>query len=1549
MGSSSKKKKEKQKDFVKPKLKVGKTKPKADNHTSTSFKSKAIVVGHQSLNAAAPTVQTQLKHNLTLLNHHAYSTRRDSLSHIASVLSSSSPSNPPISYSILLPALAPLILDSAAPVRTQLLTLFKSLTKSKDLRQDAIIPVDAVRMHTPRFLLYVHSAMTHISAEIRGDSTNFLAWLLDVVGEDTVRGAKGWGKTLKCWMVLLGWESGKSGTGIRTSTIEFSDPGKNKKAALQHLTVLKRFLSVGMLEDSAPASHFDIRMMDLLQPHQHTDLHLMPKTSNIYAHLSLFAASGAVENVSEEDAEGSAEDFDSRRRIMRNVFEENIRAGLNSRLQEAGEVGRLAGGVLKVMDKALKTEGPERPEETRDGIINFRDSLKPNDKQKLDSFSDPSADDVVKLVTDIDDSLQRKQKRRKLQSSAFMDFVRSVQQFGGIVDTTVQSNPEIAALVWGGVKFVLMAFLNHSKYLERITEMCEKMGRICPQYDRFIKLFPTHIELRSSVCEFYVLVVEFFKDAILFLYKSAIKQLAIATFNPFEERFASVIKRLTLIKETVDKEIYLASENELQLERINAAQARTYVKNFHNLAKTAFNDYQDDRIKLGEEYKRSKREKLLRNISEYPYHFDFADNLHKRLDKTGQWILQAPEYTSWLNSPNSSALWYHAIPGFGKSVLTAGIVDSLFEMSKTGLNANSTTNPSTRYYISYFFCTYTNTSSLNARTILSSLLHQLFYYSHALPKDLLDRLGSQFEDKASAGRVGIIDIQNLLIEIIKSNNACNFGVLDGIDECTDKKRGIVIRVLKQMLSSIPNNLKILLSSRGSQDIARALKEFDQIDLLASNQSDIEMFITQTLQDKELEGQLPELQPDLLDKIRATLAANAKGLFVWVDLQISEICNEANAEDIELALAPSNLPKDLNELYTRILRRILKFRRPEIAKDIFKWVGYALRPLTLDEIKEATIIDSSKIPDWPSLQKCTQMDDAKWIQNCENLVTLNKATKTIQFAHYTIKEFLSSGQLQKDPELSEAFYLDASEAHKMLGSACVAYFELPEIAKPSMNQQQAFIPKKEGESLNLVPQIVANSESSWVGWLARMVNRSPQQKADTKTSSMALIKSRNTAALIVSQKESFKKMLQRYPLLEYATSNWLLHYDRVFAILRESYGGFNTSLPSGISVSVPSYSDGRENRGYLWEQLEFWVLNQVKVTFTVSIPVKTSVKEFGEAITANPEVIRFPWQSYFVPDPNNTEQREERLFKALDWALDNNVYILFAIIYACLYPKEASLLPDYWFNRRPTVDVLRHYRQGGSLFSIPQRDSRFDILCHNSNSFQSLWVFAVLSFRQDLKSMTYIHKEQIYTLMPYACESGDLALLEFLGGLWLAIPGAADGTKNVTIRTETFAAMMCGAITADSLEIVDKLLTDDLLSIFTRNIEDIVFENTMPLIPALGNARMFKHLMDKWRDPFKKDGGSGPDIARRVLLAVAESGCTEMMTACFEKTGSSYRQNQPFYLDRVLITAVAHNHLDLVKLIAAQLRIDGLIRTGAVSETEHTTQRLVLSKMQNFNG
>ncbi|KAJ3498984.1 hypothetical protein NLG97_g689 [Lecanicillium saksenae] len=95
MGSSMKKKKEKAKDFQKTKLKVGKTKAKASNFTDTSFKSKAIVMGHQSLSTEAPDVVQQFKHNLSLASSsRSDKQRKDALAYLTSQLALEPPVNP---------------------------------------------------------------------------------------------------------------------------------------------------------------------------------------------------------------------------------------------------------------------------------------------------------------------------------------------------------------------------------------------------------------------------------------------------------------------------------------------------------------------------------------------------------------------------------------------------------------------------------------------------------------------------------------------------------------------------------------------------------------------------------------------------------------------------------------------------------------------------------------------------------------------------------------------------------------------------------------------------------------------------------------------------------------------------------------------------------------------------------------------------------------------------------------------------------------------------------------------------------------------------------------------------------------------------------------------------------------------------------------------------------------------------------------------------------------------------------------------------------------
>ncbi|KAK8040534.1 pre-rRNA-processing protein IPI1 [Apiospora marii] len=191
MGSSNRKKAEKKKDFAKPKLKVGKAKAKPDSFTDTSFKSKAIVINKQ-LTEDAPDEIDRFKHYFSLAGSRSDTQRRDALANLTNQLSTTPPTNP-VGTHTLLNKLLPLMTDLSKSVRANLLKLLKAL------------PADEVAPHVEKVILYIRGAMTHITQDIKDDGLNYMEWLLDVAGDSVVSGAGCWVKPLKDFTSILGW------------------------------------------------------------------------------------------------------------------------------------------------------------------------------------------------------------------------------------------------------------------------------------------------------------------------------------------------------------------------------------------------------------------------------------------------------------------------------------------------------------------------------------------------------------------------------------------------------------------------------------------------------------------------------------------------------------------------------------------------------------------------------------------------------------------------------------------------------------------------------------------------------------------------------------------------------------------------------------------------------------------------------------------------------------------------------------------------------------------------------------------------------------------------------------------------------------------------------------------------------------------------------------------------------------------------------------------------------------------------------------------------
>ena len=337
MGSSAKRKKEKKQDFQKPKLKVGKARPKNTNATDTSFSAKSIVFKQQSLSETGRDAISLFNHNLSLLSSKSETQRRDALSYLTTAISTSGKdSSPPQPISTIVTKAQPLILDGNFQVRQQLLKLLRAL------------PADQIGS-PDQLLLYARAGMAHLSNDIRMSSLDVFEWLLDTQADAVVSCAGGWVKSLQTFQNLLSWHRDSAqNTGATTSgkwsTSKTSTNLGSNKLLVHQLTTLSRFLTAGLvgpsLEEERTAT---ARRAAELFPLWHTGLHMLPTKSNPFGYLNLF---GAPRNVESEVYEGAEE----RAVVFCELgLEEIFSRGVQEIKKEGGEVGRAAALVAKAL------------------------------------------------------------------------------------------------------------------------------------------------------------------------------------------------------------------------------------------------------------------------------------------------------------------------------------------------------------------------------------------------------------------------------------------------------------------------------------------------------------------------------------------------------------------------------------------------------------------------------------------------------------------------------------------------------------------------------------------------------------------------------------------------------------------------------------------------------------------------------------------------------------------------------------------------------------------------------------------------------------------------------------------------------------------------------------------------------------------------------------------------------------------------------------------------------------------------------------------------
>jgi ankyrin repeat protein len=125
----------------------------------------------------------------------------------------------------------------------------------------------------------------------------------------------------------------------------------------------------------------------------------------------------------------------------------------------------------------------------------------------------------------------------------------------------------------------------------------------------------------------------------------------------------------------------------------------------------------------------------------------------------------------------------------------------------------------------------------------------------------------------------------------------------------------------------------------------------------------------------------------------------------------------------------DLPKDLDETYDRLLRRLAQSTSQELIARMFKCMIAARRPMTMEELCEGMAFtledrrwDEKKIP----------ISDLNVLATYGGMVVVDERTRVVRFANYTVQQYL----LRDRPNSCYQFTL--KDANKHLGEVCIAY-------------------------------------------------------------------------------------------------------------------------------------------------------------------------------------------------------------------------------------------------------------------------------------------------------------------------------------------------------------------------------------------------------------------------------------------------------------------------------------------------------------------------------
>ncbi|KAF5597611.1 ankyrin repeat-containing protein [Fusarium subglutinans] len=392
-----------------------------------------------------------------------------------------------------------------------------------------------------------------------------------------------------------------------------------------------------------------------------------------------------------------------------------------------------------------------------------------------------------------------------------------------------------------------------------------------------------------------------------------------------------------------------------------------------------------------------------------------AKVIKKRMAGTGSWLLDG-DFRAWMDGGADSPriLWLRA--GSGKTTLHAAAVEKLKLVQQEDPNIGQ----------AYFYCSFDDRESQQPLNILGSILYQLSEH-HPEALTSIDKL------RKSGDILG----ESVLMRLISEHMSSFERFYISVDAINESLR--CMEVFEMLLHLIAVNPNVRLFITAISSCSHWLDDLQleeppnmiEVDMGTGDaDKDIGFYIMTRISEERL---LKRLSNETKLQLREKVFGSANGMFRYAQCQLDSLSTLRTAKMVLQAL--DNLPKDIYEVYERILLSI-----PEadilLARESLFFLSVALRPLTIQELAEAAVLEDYKRR---IDEECRLPEPMVLLEICQGLIDYDAATSVVTLSHSSVRAYITSS-ITREGEIGYFSY-DISGIHADIAHKCLSYLLL----------------------------------------------------------------------------------------------------------------------------------------------------------------------------------------------------------------------------------------------------------------------------------------------------------------------------------------------------------------------------------------------------------------------------------------------------------------------------------------------------------------------------